>query len=231
MDFFHRWASGLVLLTDTDNRVSPGGSCGALESRQAWVTARHCVPEGPAVYVVRGGLKEPVRAERVSRHPDKDLAVIHLPLVDDPAELSSQVFLPPRNLVIDGGDFVGFSYPLGEGNAPTERVLKGHFQRHMSYTPSQSGPYWAGEMSVPAPGGASGCVLTYASDPQRAVAVVTTNVESSITVDSFVEVTREGKEYRELTKKVTTYGIALMLSVEAEWLRTVIDVPEREWGV
>jgi len=77
----------------------------------------------------------------------------------------------------------------------------------------------------------AGGVVAYVHEPQRAVAIVTTNVESSITVDSFSEVRADGSEYRELTKKVTAYGIALMLSPEAEWLRSVIEVDEREWGV
>jgi hypothetical protein len=231
VQFFQRWASGLVLLTDDTNQVSPGGTCGALETRQSWVTARHCVPEGPAVYVMRGGIKEPVRAERISRHPDKDLAVIHLPVLEEPKPLSTQVYLPPRNQMIDGGDFVGFGYPVGEGNVPTERIMKGHFQRHMSYSPAHGGTYWAGELSVAVAGGASGAVLAYAHEPQRAVALVTTNAESSITVDSISDVDDNGNVYREVTKKVTAYGIALMIQPEAEWLRSVIEVDEREWEV
>ena len=80
-------------------------------------------------------------------------------------------------------------------------------------------------------GGASGAVLAYTNEPQCAVAMVTTNVESLITVDSISDVDDHGKIYRELTKRVTAYGIALMLSPEAQWLRSVIEVEEREWEV
>jgi hypothetical protein len=103
---------------------------------------------------------------------------------------------------------LGFGYPVGEGNLPTERIMKGHFQRHMSYTPAHGGPYWAGELSVPIAGGASGAVLAYTNEPQCAVALVTTNVESSITVDSISDVDDQGKIYRELTKRVTAYGLS-----------------------
>ena len=73
-------------------------------------------------------------------------------------------------------------------------------------------------MSVPAPGGFSGGVLSYAAAYQEASAIVTANVETSITVDSYEEVQTGGQVYRETIKRVISYGIALMLSSHREWL-------------
>ncbi len=58
----------------------------------------------------------------------------------------------------------------------------------------------------------------------RSVAIITTNVDSSITVESSSEVKANGKEHCELTQ-----AVGLMLSAETAWLRSVIEVEEREW--
>jgi hypothetical protein len=162
----------------------------------------------------------------VSRHEASDVALLHLPASGE--ELSTQVYRPlsPDFTLIDGGDFLGHGYPVeGSANAlPVGRLFKGHFQRYFGYEPPSGGSgYFAAEMSTPAPAGLSGGVLAYANEPDVAVAVVTTNVDSWVTIDRFESVEREGQVYREEIRRVVSYGIAAMLTGLGPWLEAELS--------
>lgn len=48
MTLFHTLSSGLIYLQNPETGVwAPGGSCAAIGDRAHWLTAAHCVPEGP----------------------------------------------------------------------------------------------------------------------------------------------------------------------------------------
>lgn len=84
----------------------------------------------------------------------------------DPFPLTYQ---PPPDGLVDGGTFIGFGYPVegSDGAMPVGRLFRGHFQRYFGYTPpGATEPYFAGEMSIPAPAGFSGGPLAYESQPQ-----------------------------------------------------------------
>lgn len=226
--FLHTFCAGLVYLTNPETgESSPGGSCAAFGDRSHWLTAAHCVPGGMEVTVLRGGLfQHPVRAVEVVRHPAADLAMIRVSLENDtaPAGLEENFYtVPPHELAI-GSDFIGSAYPVA-GQQPVERVLKGYFQRPIwNHLPASGGAsYNAFEMSVPALRGSSGAVLAYAHRHRSAVAVVTENQASYITVSSFQEVEDGGAQYRELHQEVVSYGVALSLSGYGEWLATTVS--------
>lgn len=81
-------------------------------------------------------------------------------------------------------------------------------------------------MSVPAPGGLSGGPLFRRGAPQMVTGLVTTNYESYTINDSVEEVDDSGRIYRAESRKIISYGIALMLSTVKPWLVDVI--PERD---
>lgn len=111
------------------------------------------------------------------------------------------------------------------GDEPVERVLKGYFQRPIwNYEPAGGGAaYSAFEMSIPALRGSSGAVLAFAHEPASAVAVVTENRSSHITVSSFEDVGADGARYKELHQEVVSYGIALSLFGHEEWLEAALE--------
>jgi hypothetical protein len=226
--FYPRFASGVVLAYDAaEDAVTATGSCAAYLGRGCWLTAKHCVPEGSGITVLRNGLsRAPIQASAVTHHPEVDLAVIHVDVGDEPMPLGHQFYLHPPDDIIDGGDFVGFGYPAEP--QPIERMLKGHFQRYIHYDSTFDETYYAGEMSVPSPRGFSGSVLYYPARPQRAAAVATANVDSSVVEHGFEEVERDGRVYKETIKRVVSYGIALMLQPHRAWLDAVVPVNESD---
>lgn len=167
-------ATGLVVQRDGDLPTVLMGTCSAYLTRHHYITAAHCVPGGYDLAVVEmvGGRLRGV--ERIDRHPDRDLALLSLNVRDPTNGLDAMVYQRPENQVIDGGDFIGFGYPVEgrENTVPVGRLFKGHFQRYFGYEPPNgSGAYFAGEMSIPAPAGFSGGPLAYIARPEQRVAV------------------------------------------------------------
>lgn len=185
MDFFPMFATGLTFCQEEGGDWHISGTGAAYNSRHAYVTAAHCVPEDctVAVQVTKGSGGTVVRqAQSVVRHPETDIAVVTLdPAEDDSTALNHCVYTrPSRDMLIDGGNFVGHGYPVEGAQSPVARTFKGHFQRYFGYEPpgGGGGSYFAGEMSIRAPPGFSGGPLAYTDMPQGLVAVVTTNVDS-----------------------------------------------------
>lgn len=214
------FAAGLVWLEDGNGGYAFGGSCGALMSRDAVLTADHCVPDGVVAWVQLPGEDSARRVLKKLSHPASDIALLHL-YPSEKESLKDAHFVMPPDMIIDAGDFVGMGYPA-EGSPdgrPVARTVKGHFQRHFGFQPIGSkDSYFAYEMNIPAPGGLSGAVLAYRSSPRSAVAVVTTNVESAIVVERTEEVLKDGSVYRERVERVVQYGIAAALAGHDEWL-------------
>jgi hypothetical protein len=96
--------------------------------------------------------------------------------------------------------------------------MKGHFQRYFGFSELGGRKFFAGEMSIPAPPGLSGSPVMLAHSPRSLVGVVAANLDSYTTLSSFEEVDSSGKQYREVSKRIVSYGIAAMFTKStAEW--------------
>jgi hypothetical protein len=223
MDFFPMFATGLIFCQEKGGDWYISGTGAAYNGRHSYVTAAHCVPEGcnVAVHATMGSGGAMVRPARcIIRHPETDIAVVLLdPAEDDSTALNHCVYIRARDVLIDGGDFVGHGYPVEGTQSPVARTFKGHFQRYFGYKPLVGGTsYFAGEMSIPAPPGFSGGPLAYTDMPHGLVAVVTTNVDSEIIIDRYEEVEHQGVTHREQISRIISYGIAAMTSGIRDWL-------------
>jgi hypothetical protein len=193
------------------------GTCAAYRSRDAWITAAHCVPEGVDVRLqpaVGPGQSERsfTQPATVVRHPSIDLAVLLLE-PSPPSEYDDLAYKGVAEQLIDGGDFLGVGFPVeGAQNAPVPRMFKGHFMRYFAYqAPAGGYSYLAAEMSIAAPPGFSGGALALPGEPERIFGVVTTNVDSEVVLDRTEEVERDGTTYRDSIVRHISYGIAAML--------------------
>jgi hypothetical protein len=224
-------AAGLVYSADGD-AAHVLGTCASYRSRDAWLTAAHCVPEGitvriqPAVGPGQGerSFTEPVT---VVRHESIDLAVLLLE-PSPPNDFDDLAYKGVAEQLIDGGDFVGVGFPTeGVQNGPVPRLFKGHFMRYFGYqAPAGGYHYLAGEMSIPAPPGLSGGALAPSGEPERISAVVTTNVDSEVVLDRTEEVERGGALYRDSIVRHISYGIAaLVIGGIDKWLDDVAVRP------
>ncbi|WP_426624485.1 S1 family peptidase [Leifsonia sp. McL0607] len=216
-------STGFVAALGTD-RSSLLGSCAIFQQRHILLTAAHCIPDDTALELV-AVLPGDVGARRIREvvlHPAADLAVAFLE-PQDPEPLAPQVFTDVDSTLTEGGDFYAFGYPVEGTGKPVGRFFKGHFQRYFEYEDSSGRNYFAGELSIPAPGGLSGGPVSAAHSPNRLAAIVTANVESYVIVDSVSEVDDDGKQYREESRRVISYGIAAMLTGHGPWIRSVID--------
>ena len=228
--FYPMLATGMLLAGDgAKQSMRFAGSCAAYLRRHIFLTATHCttVAHGESLLVMMQAETGTRIVKAVIPHPTVDVAVV----VTDPAEEDSmgfrmQVYGEIDGSLMDGGDFIGFGYPV-EGSAtgmPVGRLFKGHLQRSFGYDPPSGGSrYLAGEMSIPAPAGFSGGPLAWSHTPDRPIAVVTTNHDSYVILDRIEQVEQDGKVYRESTSRVVSYGIAAMLSGLKTWVDDVVS--------
>lgn len=227
LDFFPRFATGVILFAPPDGAWEFSGT-GAMYMRPYVIlTAAHCVPD---VVGGRLGFKSPMEpdgrlAEQVIRHPKIDLAAL---------VISKSAKAPPNGVyseightLVDGGDFIAFGYPAEE-NTQVPRLFKGHYQRHFEYQSPDGRKYFAAELSVPAPAGLSGGPVSNARRPQILDAIVTTNHDSSLVIDSYEEEERDGTKSRGKITRVVSYGIAAMLvpADVQEWVHTVVGLAD-----
>jgi hypothetical protein len=207
------------------------GSCAAYRSRDAWVTAAHCVAEGMEVRVVptaagAEGERAYEQPAQVVRHDNIDLAVLLLePSPESEFDYAAYRGVAPE--LIDGGDFLGVGFPVDGVEAPVARMFKGHFMRYFRYeSPDGAYDYLAGEMSIPAPPGLSGGALAIPTHVEQIAAVVTTNVDSEVVLDRTEQVERDGSTYRDSIVRHVSYGIAAMLTAQVgQWLEAVAVRP------
>ncbi len=215
---FPRFSSGLVVLAHGAD-VSVGGSCVAYRRPDVVITAAHCVPASATVFVHMPGDTALRQVQQAARHPSVDVAVLGIE--------SREVLIPDAfvtelaNDLIDGGDFTAFGYPMEstpQGQQPTGRIMRGHWQRFFGYTNAAGRNYFAGEMSIPAPGGMSGGPVLRGADTNLLEGIVTTNHDSFAILDQVDDVDDDGARTRIESRRIVSYGIAVMSVVFREWL-------------
>jgi hypothetical protein len=222
-------ATGLVLVGAAQAQPIPIGSCFAFRKRDVLLTAAHCVPAGFEVHVwFNSPTRKRLERATVNRHPTADLAVLQIEAPKEEPFFAKHVLGPAKHEVRLGGDFLAFGYPVDgpsdlseDGQRPTARLFKGHFQRYFSHTSHTGHNYWAGEMSVPAPTGLSGGPVVWRENPSAVCGVVTTNLETHAILDHVEEVQEDGRTIRMEARRVVHYGLALMLLGNLDpWLAT-----------
>jgi hypothetical protein len=237
MSFNPVLATGIIYRLDESGERIFAGSCFKFRRDDVLLTAKHCVHADGAYEVEMPLLHEVMSIKEIRTHPTADLAVL---LADDSFDYRAGDGGPETAFQdgVEGGalgdDFVTFGYPSegprpDTGNEPTPRIFKGHFQRFFRYESSAGSSYRAGEMSIPAPGGLSGSALFNPEAPSLVTGLVTTNVEAFAVTDSVSEVSSDGVHYREESRRVLNYGLALMLSDVADWLYLEIPESGRGW--
>lgn len=215
--------TGLVLNVESgaDPRVLPGGSCAAYRFKNVFLTAAHCIWEGWTPYVqVMGPSRAAAPVAGFAVHESADLAVLFAP----EAMIHGSPFVGVASMLYEGGGYRGFGYPVegAPNDHPVGRTLRGYVQREMPYQAADGRSYFALEMSAPAPGGASGTVLAYDDEPDRAAAVVAVNHDSWMTVERLEELEEGGRSTRVEVRRVLSFGIAVALYGREGWLDEVI---------
>ncbi len=201
MAHYFLMSTGFIAVADEAGQVGLAGTCACYQQRHLLVTAAHCVPDGireAAVWLPGEGTRPILE---VVRHPTSDLALL-IAGKRETEPMATQVFTGVDSTLQEGGDFWAFGYPVEGVDTPVGRFFKGHFQRHFGYQDSAGREYFAGELSIAAPGGLSGGPVVRPHSPQLLAAVVTTNVKTT----------------RSEVRRVVAYAIAAMLSSAGEWL-------------
>ena len=221
MHFTPFMASGAIVAVGADypNAVFQGSAARYMRP-DIYITARHCVPVGVQLVVVPTAGGGGLRVLDVMHHPNVDLALVRTVMPTGALLLPEQVYGRPADRVLDGAEFLGHGYP-GEDGAdplPPARTVRGYVQRLFQYQ-----GYLSIEMSIPAPIGLSGTVLSYFREPGVApnapIAVVTANSETFLEVDRVTYADIDGKVRRtDTVKKIVTFGIAAWLQSEVAWL-------------
>lgn len=201
------------------------GSCFLYKFGDIAITAAHCIPDTAnsmgAYFPLRRS--EPTRIiEQVILHPSADVAIVKTSTVN-PGEDGHELFRECALPVGLGHDFATYGFPTegpiyADGRKVTPRLFKGYLQHYMTYTDPVGRQYEASEMSVPAPAGLSGSPVFFPDHPERVTGVVTTNIESYAVIDSVTEVDDNGRVYKESSKRVVAYGVALQLEPLKGWI-------------
>ena len=208
MPFYMMMATGMVILVDKAGQRSVGGTCAAYRHRHVLLTAGHCVPETNAQVLVEMPGEASLRhVNRIVRHEESDVALLFTDPLSVPP-LTEQTYTDVAEDLIMGDDFAAFGYPAeGSPDAlPVGRLFKGNFMRYFGYAASSGSTYFAGEMSIAAPSGLSGAPTTRLFNNQLITGIVTTNVDSSVVLDSVDEVSEDDVRIRIETHRVISYG-------------------------
>ena len=165
-----------------------------------------------------------LRAYSMILHPTADVAALlfkpdhSLPffkLGNPPTEIR-EFFL--------GTEVLSYGYPFTRENPDKvklePRLMSGYIQRNFCH---EQGNYsfHAYELSFPSILGQSGSPILLANDIDSAIAVLTTNFESSIVIDSYEEYDEGGQKEIHKIKKVISYGIGAALWPLADWIRSL----------
>lgn len=230
-------AVGIVLLTSDAGQEVIGGTCFLFRQDHIALTAAHCVPgEASAVRLLFPRRSPtPDSAQHIVRHPSADLAAVFITQApDDSGEgYPDTAFWHEVGNWALGEEFFAYGFPVEgpspdsvAGQAPVPRLFVGHYQRFFQYSAKQGVSYIAGEMSIPAPAGLSGGPLFRPGAPQMVTGIATTNAESYAVTDALEEVRDGGSVFRLESRRVITYGLALMLGQVSDWLDE--NVPNRK---
>ena len=98
--------------------------------------------------------------------------------------------------------------------------MSGHIQRNFRYKQGKCS-FHACELSFPAVLGQSGSPILLANDIGSAIAVLTTNFESSIVIDSYEEHQGDGQKEIHKIKKVISYGVGAALWPLTDWISSL----------
>ncbi len=120
-----------------------------------------------------------------------------------------------------GTEIISYGYPVTR-ETPEKvrlepRLMSGHIQRHFIHEQGNC-RFRACETSFPSILGQSGSPVLLASNIDSAIAVLTTNFESSIVVDSYEEHNEDGEKETHTIKKIINYRIGALLWPLADWL-------------
>ncbi|MFK0002543.1 serine protease [Paenarthrobacter sp. NPDC090522] len=241
MTFNPLHATGMVFLKDAEGEFAFSGSCFLFREDNVLLTAAHCVPESISTVIVHlpFGRRE-MKVETIHRHPTADVAM--LICGDQYAYRAGSGY--PESAFWDGASnfslgeqFSAFGYPsegpsFTSSAAPTPRFFTGYYQRFFDYESHDGYKYYAGELSIPAPGGLSGGPIFRPGAPEILTGLVTANSETYAVTDSIDDVLTDGTKYRQESRRVLTYGVGLMLSEIAQWLHTYTPNPvSRGWTI
>ena len=222
-------AVGIVLVADRAGVAVFSGSCFGFRRESTALTAAHCCPvDASETQVLFPGLSPTPRpVVRIERHPTADVAALYfdgseaVPDVDDYPEHAFWDHVANLGL---GEEFEAYGFPTdgpapdSSATAPTARMFRGHYQRFLEYPDHHGAHYLAGEMSIPAPAGLSGAPLFRPGAFQMVTGLVTANLDSYSITDSFEEVREGGSIYRLESRRIITYGVALILAGVEDWL-------------
>lgn len=208
------------------------GTCFRFRRDSAVLTAAHCCPQSATEIRLTFPRTPTDRVEvaEVRVHPTADLAVLHLghDVPPHPEPYPDNAFWDEVSNLGIGEEFMTYGYPTDAPSfdsplpEPTPRLFKGYYQRFFEHSWSRNRPYLAGEISSPAPAGLSGAPLFRPGAPQMVTGLITANLDSYSVTDSYEDIREDGSHYRLESRRVITYGVALILAGVSDWLDEVI---------
>jgi S1-C subfamily serine protease len=208
------------------------GSCFALRDSTTVLTAAHCIGDLdadelyvklPGILVVPGIGQEAehvdgVLVREVVRHPDADVALLRLRVVEWVVEPFWRQ-LPIHGL---GEDVMAYGYPenVRSGDrSPTARLFKGYVQRVYRHDSHMGFRYTALELDFACPAGLSGGPVFRPGAPQMVLGLATENFESTTYLDAVEETSEDGATTRRTQyQRVLSYGVAVSLESLEDWL-------------
>ena len=123
-----------------------------------------------------------------------------------------------------GTEVISYGYPSRQEESDKvvlePRLMGGHIQRNFRHDQGHYS-FRACELSFPAIPGQSGSPILLKDDIDFAIAVLTTNFESSTEIDSYEEHQENGMKEVHKIKKVVSYGIGAALWPLADWIRSL----------
>lgn len=222
-------AVGLVVVGTSGREPRITGTCFLFRYDYIAVTASHCVPDDTkSITLAFPRLSRTIHVASISKHETADVTILHgeADKIDTGDGYPKIAFWDCVSNYGLGEEFLAYGFPEStdvEGATTAQpRLFVGYYQRFFDFNSPSNYRYLAGEMSVPAPGGLSGGPLFRRGAPQMLTGLVTTNYESYTISDSVEEVDDDGRVYRAESRKIVSYGIALMLNTVKPWLKEVI---------
>lgn len=207
------------LLLERESRAMRG-SCFVFRYPNRFLTAAHCVTEtAPGeLSVLLPATDTFYDVEEIVRHPNADVAVLHVPGVSE-----DDITWPHYVLFDDnvwGVDFTSCGYV--DVRKPTLRVFRGYVQRFFHHESFMGFRYAAAELSVGCPLGLSGAPVFNSEFQGRLYGVVAENVRTATEVETVLEVEKDNVIERTEQARVVHYGVAVWLPAIAEWLDRVV---------
>ena len=165
-----------------------------------------------------------LQAHSLHLHPTADL--VALLFEPNPSLRAFKLGNPPTDMndFYLGTEIVSYGYP-STTQSPDKvhlepRLMTGYLQRNF-YFKQFDYSFQAYELSFPVMPGQSGSPILLADDIDYAIAVLTTNFESSTLIDFYEEHhENDEKEFHKITK-VINFGVGLALWPFTEWIRSL----------